>query len=212
MRGTAPEPVFFRDADEFDAWLAEHHATETELWMGLYKKHVADRGLTWEEAVPVALRWGWIDSVLYRIDEDRVRQRWTPRKASSVWSRVNVAHVERLLDQGRMQPAGLAAWERRRPERTGVYAFEQEVVALHAEAEARLRAEPRAAAFWDAATAGYRKQCATWVMGAKQQATRDRRLAQLIDCCARGELIPPQRYGAPPTWLSRAVAAAEAAR
>lgn len=208
----APDPVYFRSAADFDAWLAEHHATETELWVGLYKKHAADRGMTWDEAVPVALCWGWIDSVLHRVDEDRVRQRWTPRKPSSIWSRVNVEHVERLLAEGRMQPAGLEAWERRRPDRTGVYAFEREDVTLGAAAEARLRGEPRAAAFWDAATEGYRKQAASWVVTAKQEATRERRLAQLIECCAGGELIPPQRYGETPSWVARAAAAAEAAQ
>ena len=116
--------MFFRDATEFRAWLDVHHDTATELWMGLNKKHVADRGLTWEDAVPEALCYGWIDSVSQRIDDDARRQRWTPRRPGSVWSSVNVALVERLTAEGRMQPAGLAAFERRRPERSGIYAYE----------------------------------------------------------------------------------------
>ncbi|UUZ60832.1 YdeI/OmpD-associated family protein [Nocardioides sp. B-3] len=92
--------------------------------MGLKKKHVPDRGLTWHDAVPEALCFGWIDSVAQRIDEDAVRQRWTPRKASSIWSAVNIAHVERLVAEGRMRPAGPAAYEKRTPERSGIYAYE----------------------------------------------------------------------------------------
>lgn len=208
----APEPVFFRDAQEFDAWLAANHATETELWMGLYKKHVADRGLTWAQAVPVALCWGWIDSVLHRIDEDRVRQRWTPRRASSIWSAVNIALVEGLIAEGRMQPAGLAAYERRRPERSGIYASERAVTGWGEEHEAALAAVPAAAAFWAVTTASYRTSCMSWVVGAKQAVTRERRLAQLVEDCAAGRLIPPQRYGTTPAWATRAAAAAEAAR
>ena len=90
--------------------------------MGLYKKHVPDRGLTWEQAVPEALCFGWIDSVSQRIDDDARRQRWTPRKASSNWSTVNIALVEQLTAEGRMRPAGIAAFERRGEDRSGVTA------------------------------------------------------------------------------------------
>ncbi|WP_237566038.1 YdeI/OmpD-associated family protein [Ornithinimicrobium cerasi] len=114
--GTAERPaVFFDGPEAFRAWLEEHHATAPELWMGLRRKGVEDRGLTWAEAVPVALCFGWIDSLSQRIDEDSRRQRWTPRRRGSTWSLVNVAHVERLLAEGLMHPAGIAAYEARRP-------------------------------------------------------------------------------------------------
>ena len=100
--------------------------------MGLTKKHVADRGLTWEQAVPEALCFGWIDSVSQRIDDDTRRQRWTPRKPTSIWSSVNIALVEQLTAEGRMQPAGLAAFERRRDERSGVYSHENPTPAVAA--------------------------------------------------------------------------------
>ena len=92
--------------------------------MGLYKRHVPDRGLTWEQAVPEALCFGWIDSVSQRIDDDARRQRWTPRKPASIWSSVNIALVEKLTAEGRMHPAGIAAFERRREDRSGVYSHE----------------------------------------------------------------------------------------
>ncbi len=123
--GTPERPaVFFSGPGEFRAWLEENHASETELWMGLYKRHVPDRGLTWEQAVPEALCFGWIDSVSQRIDDDSRRQRWTPRKPASIWSSVNIALVEKLTAEGRMHPAGIAAFERRREDRSGVYSHE----------------------------------------------------------------------------------------
>lgn len=209
--GSTERPaLFFADADEFRAWLEAHHETATELWMGLHKRHVVDRGLTWEEAVPEALCFGWIDSVAQRIDEDTRRQRWTPRKPGSTWSSINIAHVERLLVEGRMRPAGVAAYERRTPERSGTYAYEsgQE---LTAEQRGRLLADPRAAAFWHEATPSYRRIAENWVATAKREATRESRLAQLVEACAEGRLIPSQRYGTPPRWLDRAAAAAAAA-
>lgn len=210
--GTPERPArFFDSPEEFDAWLALHHDTETELWMGLNKKHVADRGLTWEQAVPVALCWGWIDSVVQRIDEDTRRQRWTPRKKTSNWSKVNVDLVERLRAEGRMQPSGLAIWEQRRLD-VAPYSHEQGEVTFPAPYAAQLAASAAATAFWEEATATYRRVCTVWVMSAKQESTRDRRMAQLVECCAAGELVPNQRYGEVPRWLERAAAAAASAR
>lgn len=209
--GTEERPaVFFRDGAQFRAWLEANHATAADLWMGLYKAHVADRGLGWDEAVPEALAYGWIDSKSERIDDDARRLRWTPRRAGSTWSNVNVAIVERLIAEGRMAPAGLAAYEARREDRTGTYAHEVRAE-LSAEHVALLGAEPRAAAFWAEATPGYRRTCAAWIASAKQEATRERRLAQLVDDCAHGRLIKQERYGDPPRWQERAAAAAAAA-
>jgi uncharacterized protein YdeI (YjbR/CyaY-like superfamily) len=207
--GTPERPaLFFGGPGEFRAWLAARHDTATELWMGLRKKHVADRGLTWEQAVPEALCFGWIDSVVQRLDADAVRQRWTPRTRASTWSAVNVALVEQLTAEGRMHPAGIAAFARRTPERTGVYSHENPARDLPPAAAALLAADPAAAAFWAAATPTYRRVAVHWVLGAKQQATRDRRLAQLVADSAAGRLIAPQRYGTPPSWAARAADAA----
>ncbi|MBM7518868.1 YdeI/OmpD-associated family protein [Nocardioides nitrophenolicus] len=211
--GGSPErPArFFAGPEEFDAWLAAHHDTETELWMGLYKKHVPDRGLTWAEAVPVALCWGWIDSVAQRIDEDATRQRWTPRRKTSIWSKVNIDLVEQLRAEGRMQPSGLAIWEqRRRDVAPYTHEVDGELVLPDAYAD-RLAASPAATAFWEAATRTYRRICINWVTTAKQEATRDRRMAQLVEDSAAGRLIPSQRYGEIPKWVERAAAAAAAA-
>lgn len=204
--GSAERPAtFFDDAEDFRAWLDANHDTATELWMGLHKKHVADRGLTWEAAVREALCYGWIDSVAQRIDEDSRRQRWTPRRPNSVWSQINIDAVAELTAAGRMHPAGLAAFEKRKPEKSGIYAYEQVVDReLPEHYEAQLRADARASQFWDAATQSYRKVAVHWVLTAKQEATRDKRMAQLVADCAAGQLVKPQRYGTEPAWVGRA--------
>lgn len=203
LGGDADRPTrFFSGPEAFRDWLDEHHATETELWVGLFKKHAAHRGLTWDQAVPEALCYGWIDSVSYRLDEDATRQRWTPRKAVSNWSNVNVALVEGLIAAGRMRPAGLAAYARRRPETTGIYTYERDgELALPADYEARVRAVPEAEHFFFVrATPSYRRTVIGWVMAAKQEATREKRLAELIADSAAGLLVKNQRYGELPKW------------
>ncbi|NYD54314.1 YdeI/OmpD-associated family protein [Microbacterium pseudoresistens] len=212
--GSAEKPaVFFHDASEFRRWLERHHDTETELWVEVRKAHVADRGLTWAEAVPEALCFGWIDSVSQPVDDDRRRQRWTPRKKSSTWSAVNVAHVERLLADGRMAPAGIAAFEARSPERTGTYSHENGEAELEPEVQAVIDRSAAATAFFEAAAPGYRKMVRHWISSAKQPATRLRRAQQLVDDSVAGRLIPPARAGgANPAWLVRATAAAATVR
>lgn len=203
--GDDVEVVFFADAAAFRAWLEEHHATATELWMGLRRKGHPDRGLTWEDAVPEALCFGWIDSTSYQIDDEARRQRWTPRKPTSNWSAVNIAHVERLLAEGRMHPAGIAAFERRDKSVAG-YSYETRRE-LGADGLAAIAAVPAAQAFWEAAPPSYRRVAGNWVLSAKREQTRADRLATLVADCAAGRLIPPQRYGDEPRWVARAAAA-----
>ncbi len=210
--GTPERPaLFFSGPEEFRAWLEANHAAETELWMGLNKVHVPDRGLTWEQAVPEALCFGWIDSVSQRIDDDARRQRWTPRKPGSNWSAVNIALVARLTAEGRMHPTGTAAFERRREDRSGVYSFENPARDLPPAFAEQLATDAAASAFWDAATPTYRRQVVHWILSAKQEATRERRLTQLIDDSAAGRLVPPMRFGETPKWAERAAGAAHAA-
>lgn len=175
--------------------------------MGLNSAEVTPRGLVWADAVLEALCFGWIDSKSERVDDFARRQRWTPRRTGSIWSLTNVAHVERLRGEGRLHPAGLAAFERRRPDRTGIYSFEAGGNEFPPEFAAALLADGPAGRFWAASTQGYRRLATHWVTSAKQQATRERRMQALLDCCAAGELIPSQRYGETPAWLARARAA-----
>ena len=199
--------VLFEDGDDFRAWLTEHHATSDGLWVALAKKHVPEPKLDWPRAVREALSFGWIDSQARRLDEDYTLQRFTPRRPGSIWSNINVAAIQELIAEGRMQPAGLAAYEARRHDRTGVYSFEAESAELPPDYQALLAANPRAASFWAMVTASYRHIAIHWVVSAKQPATRDRRIAQLVDDCAAGQLIPTQRYGTEPAWVAKARAA-----
>ncbi|WP_104106969.1 YdeI/OmpD-associated family protein [Nocardioides sp. 616] len=203
--GTPERPAtFFRGPEEFRAWLEANHETAPELWMGLRKKHVPDRGLTWAQAVPEALCFGWIDSVSQPIDEDSRRQRWTPRRPGSNWSNVNITHVQRLVAEGRMHPAGLAAFEARSPEKSGVYSFEGERAdQLPQPLQAQLDAVPVAAAFWAGATPSYRRTVVSWLLSAKREATRDKRMAELVAACSAGVLVGFQRYGDEPAWARK---------
>ena len=185
------KPVFFTTAAKLRAWLTKHHATSTELFIGFYKKSSGKRGITYADAVDEALCFGWIDGVLYRIDDTSHMQRYTPRKPNSYWSNVNIAKARALQASGRMTPAGLAAFERRDEKRTAKYSFEAAEAKLDAAAERKFRSNRKAWEYFSARPPGYRRTAAFWVMSAKQQSTRDRRLAALIAASAEGRPVPP---------------------
>lgn len=190
---TKPEkaPKTFRTPAAFRAWLEKHHATAKELEIRLFKVHAAHKGLTYTQALDEALCFGWIDGVLHRLDEDSFSQRYTPRKPRSNWSRRNIEHVERLKKAGRMTPAGLAAFEAREAQRSGVYSFEQERSPLAPAYLKAIRANRAAWAFFQGKAPGFRRLMGHWIMSAKREETRARRLEMLIDCSARGRKIPP---------------------
>ena len=119
------KPIFFRSPQEFYEWLEQNHETADEVYLGYWKKHTGKPSLTWSEAVDQALCFGWIDGRVNRIDEERHMQRFTPRRPNSNWSNVNVAKVERLIEEGLMRPAGLAAFGLRKEAKTGVYSYER---------------------------------------------------------------------------------------
>jgi uncharacterized protein YdeI (YjbR/CyaY-like superfamily) len=186
------EPTFFATPDDFRAWLEEHHESATELLVGFYKKGSGRASITWPESVDQALCFGWIDGVRRSLGEEAYTIRFTPRKPRSNWSAVNVARMEELVAADLVAPAGLAAFERRSDDRTAIYAYEQRKNAkLPADFEARLRANAAAAEYFDAQPPWYRRTAAHWVISAKREATRERRLAQLIDDSANGRRIGP---------------------
>jgi uncharacterized protein YdeI (YjbR/CyaY-like superfamily) len=181
----------FRTPAAFRAWLEKHHATASELVLRLFKVHATHRGLTYAQALDEALCFGWIDGVLHRLDEDSFSLRFTPRKPKSIWSRRNVTHVERLTKAGKMTEAGLAAFRAKDDRRSGVYSFEQEALALSPAFVKSFRANAAAWASYQQQAPYYRRVTARWVMSAKREETRKKRLAVLIDCSARGVKIPP---------------------
>jgi uncharacterized protein YdeI (YjbR/CyaY-like superfamily) len=186
------KPIFFATADAFGAWLEEHHETARELVVGFHKKGSGKPSITWPESVEQALRFGWIDGVRRSLGDDSYTIRFTPRKPASNWSQINVATVERLKAQGLMAAAGLRAYEARRSERTGIYSFERrEAATLPPEFEERLKGNAAAWEWFAARPPGYRRTATHWVVSAKRDETRRRRLQQLIDCSAEGRNVPP---------------------
>jgi uncharacterized protein YdeI (YjbR/CyaY-like superfamily) len=177
---------FFRDAGHFRRWLEEHHDRHTELWVGFYRKGTGQRGLDYPTAVDLALCFGWIDGIRKGLDEVSYINRFTPRKARSIWSRVNIAKVEALIARGEMHQAGLDAYAKRDDARSGVYSFEKRPEAFPSAMERRFRANRAAWSFFGQQPPGYRRLAIWWVSSAKRDETRERRLAQLIDVSARG--------------------------
>jgi uncharacterized protein YdeI (YjbR/CyaY-like superfamily) len=189
VHGAVTETTYFETPEAFRAWLEEHHATAKELWVGYHKKHTGRPSIDWPQSVDQALCFGWIDGVRKRIDDERFMIRFTPRKPRSIWSAVNVRRVAELEAMGLMHPAGRAAFARRQAQKSGIYSYEQRPPDLPEEYAARLRADERAWAFWQAQPPGYRKTATWWVISAKQEETRQRRLAALIDACAEGRRV-----------------------
>lgn len=187
------KPIFFASPAELRRWFAAHHKTATELWVGYYKASSGKRNLTWPLAVDEALCVGWIDSVAKPIDEHRYMQRFTPRRPGSNWSNVNIAKVRKLIAAKRMRAAGLRAFEARTKARSGVYSFEQNDHALPPAMEKQLRANRAAWTFFSAQAPSYQRIAIHLVMSAKQQATRERRLATLIADSAAGLCIKQLR-------------------
>ena len=188
------KPVFFATPEEFRAWLDEHHATATELWVGLYKKGSGRPSITWPEAVDEALCFGWVDSVRQRIDDERYMNRFTPRKPTSNWSAINIRRVEELTNQRRMRAAGLKAFRERREDTAARYSYEQRHLAqLEPAQERRFRATKKAWEWFQAQPKGYRTNAVYWMASAKKPETRERRLDMLIEDSARGRRVPPLR-------------------
>ena len=190
------QPTFFATAAEFRRWLKRHHRSERELWVGFHKKSSGRPSLSWPESVDEALCFGWIDGVRRTVNGESYAIRFTPRRSGSTWSAVNTRRAEELIREGRMQPAGLRAFEARDPEKSGVYSFEQRTAArLSPEAEAQFRVNPAAWSFFESQPPGYRRTAVWWVVSAKREATRAQRLETLIEDSAAGRRIAPLRRG-----------------
>jgi uncharacterized protein YdeI (YjbR/CyaY-like superfamily) len=183
---------FFETPADLRAWFEKHHEIEPELFVGYWKKGSGRTGVRHPEAIEQALCFGWIDSVGRRIDDQRYQVRFTPRRKGSVWSMVNIAKIAELTERGLMAPAGLRAFEGRRPDRTAVYSYEQPDGAELDEAQTALfRANRTAWEWYEAQSPSYRRAAVHWVVSAKRADTRERRLAQLISDSAAGRRVPP---------------------
>jgi uncharacterized protein YdeI (YjbR/CyaY-like superfamily) len=182
-------PRFFRSPAEFRNWLEKNHDRESELLVGFYKKSSGKRGITYEEAVDEALCFGWIDGVRRSVDDERSTIRFTPRRQRSNWSLKNIRRVNELTKLGRMAPPGIAAFERRDPSEAGTYSFEQANPRFDQGLERRFRRNRGAWKFWEAQPPGYRKAATWWVVSAKREETRLRRLQTLIEDSGNGRRL-----------------------
>ena len=182
-------PKFFKSPSDFRKWLAANHSTAKELWVGFYKKSSGKPSITWPESVDEALCFGWIDGLRKSIDEDSYMIRFSPRKPGSIWSAVNMGNAERLIKEGRMQPAGLKAYEARKENRSGIYSYEQRSPELVEPYLGKLKRNKKAWGFFQAQPPSYRKTINWWIVSAKKEETRVKRLEQLIEESAAGRRI-----------------------
>ena len=183
-------PTFFATPAEFRTWLEEHHARASELLVGFHKKGSGQPSMTWPESVDQALCFGWIDGVRRSLGETSYAIRFTPRKARSNWSAVNIKRAQELREHRLMHPAGIAAFEARSDERSNTYSFEQSgPVELSDEDREAFQANANAWGFFQSQPPSYRKAAMWWVIGAKREETRARRLATLIDDSANERRI-----------------------
>lgn len=190
------DPVYFAAPGDFRAWLEIHHETASELLVGFHKTRSGRPSMTWPESVDQALCFGWIDGIRRRIDAAAYSIRFTPRRPRSIWSAVNIARFGELELQGLVAPAGRRAFERRSEERSRLYSHEQAIEPrLEPAFEERLRADVAAWVFYTAQTPTYRRAAAHWVMSAKREETRERRLARLIADSAAARTVPPLTWG-----------------
>ena len=184
------ETICARDRDSWRDWLSRHHAEKKEVWLVFYKKHVKKPCVTYDEAVEEALCFGWIDSTLKRIDDREHTIRFTPRKNTKLWSNLNRRRFRKMIEQGRMTQAG-----RRKVHpsvditRDDALTGPGKALAIPAFVEEGLRAEPDAWAEFEARPPSQRRMIVGWIMQAKQQETRDRRLARAVKAMLRKEPV-----------------------
>jgi uncharacterized protein YdeI (YjbR/CyaY-like superfamily) len=184
------KPRFFSAPAEFRQWLDNNHSTSDELWVGFHKRATGTPSLTWPESVDEALCFGWIDGIRKRIDAGRYTIRFTQRRAGSIWSVVNIRRVAELKKLGRMRPAGLSAFKRRTRKRSAVYSFEQrKAVKLPAAYVRQFKKNAGAWRFFSSQAPWYQRTTTWWVISAKREETRLRRLATLIGDSAAGRRI-----------------------
>lgn len=180
------DPKFFKTQADLRKWFEKNHEKLAEQWIGFYKKGSGEPSITWPESVDEALCFGWIDGIRRSIDDKSYKIRFTPRKKKSIWSAVNIKRANELNELGLMLPPGIAAFERREEDLSRKYAYEQESVALGDEFLERFKLNAAAWKFFMSQAPYYQKVATHWVTSAKQAATRERRMATLIDDSSNG--------------------------
>ena len=194
MTSLTPRGVIYFDSTEaLRDWFDANHATAEDLWVGYHRVATGVPSVTWSQAVDEALCVGWIDGIRKRVDDRRFVQRFTPRRRGSTWSAINVAKVAALTAEGRMRPAGIAAFEARTAANTAIYGYEQAAAAFSDDEVDRFQRDDGAWAAWSKRPPSYRKAATHWVVSAKRPETRERRLTALIEASAAGTDVQPLR-------------------
>ena len=188
------EALPFESPAAWEAWLSEHHESSDGIWIKFAKKASGIPSVTYKEVLPIALAHGWIDGQVKRIDEDWYRQRWTPRRARSVWSKINRAAAEAMIERGEMKPAGMREVERAKADGRWERAYDSPKTAeVPDDLRAALDADPAAAEFFAALDSNNRYAILHRIQGAKKPETRARRIEQFVAMCSRGETVHPRR-------------------
>lgn len=192
--GTKPDGrqdgvTFFKTQAGLRQWLDANHDSAQEIWVGLYKKKASGKGITYSQALDEALCFGWIDGAIKSFDEERWAKRFTPRKPGSIWSNVNVKKAQELIELGLMSSAGLEVFKNRREDRTGIYSYEQDTAEFSKPYEKKFKANKKAWNFFSMQAASYRKTATHWVMRAKIEETRVKRLDELIAKSSKGKKL-----------------------
>ncbi len=182
---------FFKTQDAFRKWLEKNHNKKDELWLGYYKKSSGKESITYKQAVDEALCFGWIDGIVKGIDEEKYCQRYTPRRLKSIWSAVNIKKIAELTKAGRMHEAGLKAFNNRDLKQAGLYSFEQKEIIMPAAFLKKLKSNKSAWRYFSNMPTGYQKTATWWVISAKQEETKLRRLETLIKDSDAGRKIAP---------------------
>lgn len=182
--------IFFESPKDLRKWFEKNHTDAVELWVGYYKKDSGKPSVTWPESVDEALCVGWIDGIRKSIDEISYKIRFTPRKPRSIWSAVNIRRAEELIKLGRMRPKGLAAYQAREENKSGIYSYEQRSADLPEQYAAKFKKNKPAWKFYQSQPPSYLKAVNWWVISAKTEETRLKRLDQLIDDSAHQRRIP----------------------
>lgn len=191
------KPLFFPTPSEFRKWLQKNHATTAELWVGYFKRDSGEPSITWPESVDQALCYGWIDGIRRSIDASRYQIRFTPRKPGSIWSGINIKRVQALIEEGQMKPAGLKAYEARKENRSGIYSYEQRRAELEEPYDRLMKKNKVAWRFFQSQPPSYRKAASWWIICAKQEETRLKRLEKLIGHSVQEERLPQFRPSKP---------------
>lgn len=181
--------IIFKTAKEFRSWLQKNHEKAAEIYVGYYKKHTGKPSMTWPESVDQALCFGWIDGVRKTVDEETYMIRFCPRRPTSIWSKVNIQKVMDLRAAGLMTAAGEVAFAKRKEEKSGIYSFENETMALSGEYEKQFKKDKKAWDFYKRQAPSYQKQMQARIMSAKQEKTRLSRLQKLIEACGKGKKL-----------------------